>query len=51
VEAGGRIRPTLGKLVNRSGRTAHVQIELFDRSGALYAIAQATPIEQRSKDE
>jgi acyl-coenzyme A thioesterase PaaI-like protein len=40
-----------GKLVNRRGRTAHVQIEFFDRRGALCAIAQATPIEQRSKDE
>jgi acyl-coenzyme A thioesterase PaaI-like protein len=39
-----------GKLLKRGGRTAHVQVEFFDRSGALCAIAQATLIEQRSKD-
>jgi acyl-coenzyme A thioesterase PaaI-like protein len=41
----------LGKVLNRSGRTAHVQIEFFDRGGALCAIAQATLIEQRSNVE
>ena len=41
----------LGKVVNRSGRTAHVQLDFLDRSGSLCATAQATLIEQRSNHE
>lgn len=40
-----------GRVLNRSGRTGCVQIEFFDRSGALCAVAQATLIEQRSDGE
>lgn len=39
-----------GTVVNRSGRTGYVQIEFFDRSGALCAIGQVTLLEQRSKE-
>lgn len=36
-----------GRVLHKSGRTAHVQVEFFDDAGRLAALAQLTLIEQR----